>query len=282
MHGRRWFRSAILGSLAALAAGTSAAGEPPRRFEKVFIVILENEDAAAALRQPYMKALAARGAYLDQFHAVARPSQPNYVALVSGAIHGVTSNGRFDLAVPSVANLLEAKGLTWKTYAEGYPGGCFADDRGKYARKHNPFISFNDIRTSPERCARIVPATQLAQDLATGSLANLSLYIPDNDNNGHDTGVAFADRWLQASMEPYFGDLKFMQGMLAVVTFDESSYSGGQRIYAAFLGDSVRPGAVSAERYTLYSLLRTIEDGFGLGNLGQEDARAAPIAGIWR
>ncbi len=74
-----------------------------------------------------------------------------------------------------------------------------------------------------------------------------------------------------------------MKDMLLVVTFDEDDKStSNNHIYTAVYGDSVQPGSVSQNAYTHYSLLRTIEDTLGLGTLGQNDASAAPITGIWR
>jgi len=48
------------------------------------------------------------------------------------------------------------------------------------------------------------------------------------------------------------------------------------------IGDSVLSGSVSKTAYNHYSLLRTIEDEFRLGTLGQNDASAFSIVGVWR
>jgi hypothetical protein len=44
----------------------------------------------------------------------------------------------------------------------------------KYARKHNPLISFNYIRSDAARCARIVGAPQFDVDLNGGVVFNQS------------------------------------------------------------------------------------------------------------
>ena len=48
------------------------------------------------------------------------------------------------------------------------------------------------------------------------------------------------------------------------------------------IGDSVLSGSVSKTAYNHYSLLRTIEDEFRLETLGQNDASAFSIVGVWR
>ena len=73
-----------------------------------------------------------------------------------------------------------------------------------------------------------------------------------------------------------------MKDMLFVVTFDESRPFGGNRIYTVFYGDGVVAGSVSDRPWNHYSLLRTIEEAFGLGTLGLQDQRAEPVRGIWR
>jgi hypothetical protein len=112
--------------------------------------------------------------------------------------------------------------------------------------------------------------------------SGLQLLRPDLNNDGHDTGVAFADHWLAQTFGPWLEDPRFMDGMLFVVTFDEGSSSGPNHIYTVLYGHAVVPGSVSASRYDHYSLLRTIEDAWALGTLGQQDAEASAIMEVWR
>lgn len=252
-------------------------------FKKVFIIVLENTTAAAALQQPYLSALRQRGATLNQFFAVSHPSQPNYIALTSASTQGVSDNHNVDLDVKHIGDLLEAKDKSWRQYAEGYPEQCFTGAlRGRYVRKHAPFISYRNVQSQPTRCANLVNAAQLEQDIAQGKLADYSLYIPDLDNDGHDTNVAFADHWLQQTFESRFNNPRFMRDMLVVITFDEDDYSRDNRVYTVLLGNGVKAGAISEQRYNFYSLLKTIEYTLGLGTLGKEDDSATVINDIWR
>jgi phosphatidylinositol-3-phosphatase len=74
---------------------------------------------------------------------------------------------------------------------------------------------------------------------------------------------------------------------LVIVTFDESGGNADNRIYTLFLGDMVKSAAqqdpaAMGRRYTHYSVLRTIEDNFGLEPLTANDRDAQPITDIWR
>ena len=273
----------LLGAVVLLtvASATDALARAP--FRKVFIVVLENTAYADALAQPFLADLASRGALLANFFGETHPSFPNYVALTTGSTYGLTSNAEVTLDVSHVGNLLEGAGRTWKTYSEGYPGNCFLGaSAGAYVRRHVPFLSFANVQTNPARCQNVVDASTLAADVEGGTLPDYALYVPDLNNDGHDTGVAFADQWLARTFGPRLQDSRFMDGMLFVVTFDESPASAPNHIYTALYGPGVTPGSTSASRHDHYSLLRTIEDTLGLGTLGQRDAAATAITGVWR
>lgn len=250
------------------------------------IVVLENTGYGNAARQPFLASLARKGAVLTNDSAVAHPSQPNYLALVAGSTLGVNSDRNVDLDARQIGDLLEAKGLQWKVYAEGFPGNCFLGERkGDYVRKHTPLLSFKSVQSNPTRCARVVEAGQLTTDVESGALSDFSLYVPNLKNDGHDTSVTFADRWLARTFGPLLGNPRFTKGLLLVVTFDEDDHRllpTSNRIFTVLVGDAVAPGSMSNAPYSHYSILRSIEDAFGVGTLGKQDAVAAPLSGIWR
>ncbi|KAJ3268346.1 hypothetical protein HDU76_011442, partial [Blyttiomyces sp. JEL0837] len=178
-------------------------------------------------------------------------------------------------------DLLESKGLTWKTYQEDYPGHCATGKTyggsGAYARKHNPFISMNNIRTNPTRCAKIVPAANLNSDAATNNLPNYMFYTPNLTNDGHDTDIPTASAWLQNFLSNKLND-KAYANTLFFVTFDESASSSPNQIYGVLLGAGIAgAGQTDDNYYDHYSWLATIEAIFGLGNLGLNDASASTI-----
>src|SRR5438445_7887674 len=98
-------------------------GTPPPfpahvNVKHIVIVILENKNADSAKSQPFMGWLANEGAYLAQYYAITHPSQPNYIAMISGSTQSVTNDQNVVLHAPHIG-----KFVTWKTYAEDYPEG---------------------------------------------------------------------------------------------------------------------------------------------------------------
>jgi hypothetical protein len=270
-------RAALLSAVLVLCAGAQAAPPPVPAFRHVVVIVFENKGPGEVLGNrsaPAFNAFARKGAVLSGYRGVARPSLPNYLALVSGSTHGITTDcTRCVVDGPSLADTLAAKGLTWKTYAEGLPRpGWTGAHAGRYAKKHVPFLYFRNVLARQAWLRNVVPLSRLAPR----RLPDFALVIPDLCHDMHDCPVRVGDAWLRRFLPP----LLEAPETAVFVTFDES-YGRGNRVPALALGPLVRPGSRFAPALTHYGLLRTIEDGLGLPRLGRS-ARAGVLAGIWK
>lgn len=275
-------------ALAALAliCAVPAAAAPPRvpPFEHVIVLVFENKESARVLGHPAAPTFNAYGtkyARMTRYYGVTHPSLPNYLALVSGSTHGITTTcTRCVIDARSLADTLGAAGRTWRTYAEGLPRPGFTGaSSGRYAKKHNPFLYFRSVAASPARRARVVPLNRLGADLSAGTLPDFSLVVPDLCSSMHDCSVSVGDAWLRRIAPP----LLEVENTAVFVLFDEgtSRVRGGGHVPALVLGTAVRPGARFSAVTNHYGVLRTIEEAWGLPLLGRS-ARAAPITGIWQ
>ncbi len=268
--------------LAAITLILSCTVQAGASFNHVMIVVLENANYSSASIQPFLSELAKKGASLDNMSALTHPSQGNYISMIGGDTYGITNDKNIDLDAQHIGDLLEAKGFTWKAYVEGFPGNCFLGaTSGKYARKHVPFLSFKDVSTNPARCKNIVDAKQMDIDIQANNLPNYAIYIPDLNNDGHNTNVSFADSYMAKKFGPLLKDPQFMNQMLFIVTFDESgSKNNDNQIYTAVYGSAVLPGAKSLTAYSHYSILRTVETAWGLDSLNKKDLSTSPISDV--
>ncbi len=252
-------------------------------FNKVLIIVFENTDFGDALKQPYFNSLVKEGALLTNYHALTHPSQGNYIAMIAGSQLGVTGDRSVDLKQRHIGDLLEDVKKDWKVYADDYPGNCFLGSRsGNYVRKHVPFLSFTNVQTNPARCAKIVNSDQFDKDLLNGELPQYSMYVPDLENDGHDTGVAFGDNWLKNRFDSLLHSQKMPEDLLVIITFDESSHNLDNKIYMLMWGAGIKAGSTSDDKYDHYSMLKTIEDNLGLGSLNQNDSSASLIENVWK
>jgi hypothetical protein len=283
-------RRAALGLLSALLVPMTAfAAEKPAvpRFKHVIVVVFENKERSAIAGNPAaatFNALGRRYATLVGYTGVTHPSLPNYLALVSGSTHGIADDCT-DCVVdgPSLADTLAAANRTWKTYAEGLPRvGSTVAFAGRYAKKHDPFVYFRNVLDKPSWLDGVVPFGQLADDVRAGRLPDYSLVVPDLCNDMHDCSVATGDRWLKTKIVPLLSS-HALAGSVVFVVFDEgtSSKGGGGTTAAFAAGPAVRPGVTFTPAANHYSLLRTVEQAWGLPLLGKS-AQARPITGIWR
>jgi phosphatidylinositol-3-phosphatase len=269
---------------AAAPCRTAATARVPC-LRHVVVIVFENRSYGQVIGSAQARTfnrLARSGALLTRYYGVAHPSLPNYLAMVSGSTHGVTT----DCIVCSVrarnlADQLDTAGRSWKVYAEGLPATGFAGPQsGRYVKRHNPFMYFAGISASPARRAHVVALTRLRGDVAAGRLPAFSLVVPDLCHDMHDCPVASGDAWLRRILP-----VLRPAGAAVFIVFDEGAVTdtagGGGHIPALVVGPAVRAGARSSAVLTHYSLLRTIEDTWRLPHLGRSIA-AAPITGIWR
>ncbi len=260
-----WLAACVL---AGAAAGGAAArtGDAVPRVAHVVVVVFENHERTTVLgsgRAPTFDALAARWAQATNYRAVAHPSLPNYLALVSGSTHGVTSdctecpqNGA------TIGTQLTGAGRRWGAYAEGYPNGA------RFAVRHVPFLYF------PNGAAHVHPLSALHPR----SLPAYALVVPDLCHDMHDCSVRTGDTWLRGFLPPILSQ----PSTRVFIVFDEGTtdVGGGGVVPLIVAGTGVRKNAETAQVADHYSLLRTVEDSLGLPPLG-EAARRSPLTGIW-
>jgi acid phosphatase len=251
------------------------AGQVPRPVH-VVMVIFENHDAQAVLgatAAPYLTSLAEAGARLTNSHGVAHPSQPNYIALLSGSTHGIVDDSCPEsVSAPNLATELRSAGKTFVGYSEDLPHrgftGCSADG---YARKHNPWVDFRNIPAAVNQ-----PLSALPHDYA--ALPTVSIIVPNLCHDMHDCSIATGDRWARRHLSGYVRWARTHNSLL-IVTFDEDDGTPANHIPTLIVGPMVRH-AVSAQPVDHYNILRTVEDMYGVAPLGRS-RRARPFTAIW-
>ena len=172
----------------------------------------------------------------------------------------------------------------------------------QYAARHNPFVYFHSITDAPA-CANDVPLTQLPSDLQRyATTPNYVFITPNLCHDGHDSpcadgepgGLASIDAFLQKWVPQILNSPAYQRDGLLLILFDEAEFTGpnadasaccnelpgpnsplpgitgpgGGLVGAVVLSKYVRPGTITTTPYNHYSILRTIEDLFGVNYLG--------------
>ena len=264
----------------------TAAGQ----LQHLVVIVDENKPAQSVIGNPaapYLNRLASTFARASRYSAITHPSLPNYLALASGTTAGITSDcnppgGSCLDAGPNLAQELDRAGRSWKMYAESMPAPCTVANTSLYAVKHNPFLYFPSVTRDASYCrAHDVPYRQLATDLrAADTLPDFSFISPNLCDDMHNCSVAAGDAWLKANVPKILASPAFTrERSLLVITFDEGD-AADNVVPCVFAGSAVRGHTVSSTAFTHYSLLRTIEDAWGLPPLTTNDARASSMASL--
>lgn len=237
----------------------SQSASPTPAPKHIFVIVLENSSYSRALDQPYINSLASQYAVATDYHDVASPSLPNYLAMTSGSTWGIRDDAYHQLPASGLGDQLTNAGITWKAYFEGFTGSCF-NSPYPYALKHNPFAYYGG------QCPmNIVPMEQLAGDL-NGNTPQLSWITPGLCNDGHDCGTGRSDQWLSQTVPQITGSSAFQDGGVLFITWDESSAGDG---HVALLVLSSKVSGQITTPLDHFGLLATVEDLFGVPRLAQ-------------
>jgi acid phosphatase len=242
-----------------LASAGTATPSPTPAPTHVFVIVLENTPSQLALRQPYIASLASQYAVATNYSDLGNPSLPNYLAMTSGSTWGISDDGYHKLPATGLGYQLSNAGVSWKAYMEGFTGDCF-DSAYPYALKHNPFAYYGG-----DCPANVVPITELASDL-NGATPRLSWITPGMCNDGHDCGVARADRWLSQNVPQITSSTAWKQGGVLFIVWDESGADTSQ-VALLVVSSSLRGKLTMPLNH--YSLLATIADRLRVPRLGQ-------------
>lgn len=259
------------------------------------MLVEENHESSRILGSrsaPFLNSLATSGTLLTSYYGSRHPSLPNYLALLGGDTFGIRSDCTgCRVHATNLVDQLEAAGISWRGYFQGLPHPCSnAASSGSYAKKHNPFMYFDDVREDPARCRNVVPFDEFGRDIAAGPLPRFVFIVPDQQHDMHDGSVAKGDRWAREVFGRLTSSPAWREDTRFVLTFDEGdSKSGccaglaaGGRVATFVAGPRVPAGVIDGTAYDHYSLLASIESFFGLDRLGYAAHSSSHVIGALR
>ena len=185
-----------------------------------------------------------------------------------------------------------------------------------YATWRNPLVYFHAVIDSPTCASDDVGLNKLKSDVASAKSAPSFAYVvPDRCHDGNPTpcapgapaGMGAADGWLRKVIPEITASKAYEEGGLLVLTVDAAPASGeyedsssccgqpafpnlpapaggigppgGGQVGALLLSPFIKGGATVQDTYNHFSLLRTVEDLFGLSHLGYAGGReVSPFA----
>ncbi|HEY1655222.1 MAG TPA: alkaline phosphatase family protein [Candidatus Tumulicola sp.] len=185
---------------------------------------------------------------------------------------------------PTIASEADSAGVSWRFYA-GSPDG----DGGLWTA----YQADSAIYNGPDWNADVIsPPSKFLSDVGAGNLAQITWITPTYENSDHagfdaDGGPAWVTSVVNA-----IGESKFWNSTAIFIMWDDpggwfdpvkpvlKDYDGlGFRVPLIVISPYAKRGYVTHVQYETASVLRFMEDNFGLGQLAASDARAHDPAG---
>jgi phosphatidylinositol-3-phosphatase len=292
--------AALAGATGGLAASGALAGTSPARTassggSSIVVIVMENKDdtdVVGSSAAPYENELARRYGLATESFAITHPSLPNYIALTSGSTHGISSDcDSCSVNAPNLGEQLSGAGISWRGYFQDVPGPCYTGtSAGDYAKRHNPFIYYDDIASNRSLCSHLVGFGPLDAALRSGHLPTFTWITPNLCNDTHDCGVGTGDAFLARTVPKLLHALG-PHGFL-VITWDEglsSDVNGccgvarGGHIATIVAGPDVIGGGRDKAPIDHYGVLATIERALGLPLLaGAQNSANGSLAPLFK
>ncbi|HET7303447.1 MAG TPA: alkaline phosphatase family protein [Segeticoccus sp.] len=165
-------------------------------LDRIFVIMLENHSQSSVIgdpNAPFMTHLAHRYAMADHYYGVTHPSMPNYIATLAGDNFGIQDDEDENVVNLDRRNLvdqLERQHVSWGAYMDSLPPDKLAshwpsDDVALYAKKHNPFVLFDDVKNDPERMSHVKDYSALATDLNSHHAPRFVWITPNQCHDMH-------------------------------------------------------------------------------------------------
>ena len=253
-------RLTSLVAIACLAFGTSPTSIKAQssfpQYDHVFLLVMESEGFKAIIGNPdapILNALANDYGLATNYSGVGDPSEPNYVGMLGGDTFGLSTDDPYWFPGQTVnaSNLmtqLEAAGKTWRGYFQnmpypGYRGYCYPDKCNgipdadtQYVAKHNGIVNFANMQ-NPTEFGKMFPFSQLAADLAAGTVSNFSYIVPDECDDMHGAPPWCVDSGTTSSVQQSFliarGD-GFVGSVVNAITSSSLWQAGNNAIVIVF------------------------------------------------
>lgn len=263
----------------------------------VYALIRKNQDGRLGMGYyddrdlPYYWNLADEYVLFDRFFSsYAGPSFPNHVYWVAGQGPDPVNDNQD--ALITIFDRLQEAGIDWKFYVQNYEPGLNYRTVAEYPSDRAaqvvwvPLLSFDRFLDDPELNSHIVDLDQYYVDLEQGTLPAVA-YIAPSGPSEHPPGSLMAgQRFVRSLIQSLMRSTAWDTSAL-MVTYDDwggwydhvvppqiDADGYGFRVPTYLVGGYAKQGHVNSTTLDYTSILRFIEDNWGLESIATRDAQA--------
>ena len=181
----------------------------------------------------------------------------------------------------TMADTLDASGVSWKYYAPNVITGWGGAE-------WSAFDAISNVRNGPDWQKNVIsPETTILTDIPTGKLPSVTWIVPAVPDSDHGASKSMlGPSWVSAIVNT-IGKSQYWDSTAIVVLWDDwggwydnvpppqLDYVGlGIRVPCIIISPYAKAGYVSHTQYEFGSVLKFVEQTFGLSSLGHTDDRA--------
>ncbi len=213
------------------------------------------------------------------FTFVTLPSNPS-----EGALQDTTTKGPFPcFDYQTLGDLMDAKGVTWAFYAPAYNLGAY---------QWSAYDAIRHIRYGPDWTNNVLsPETTILSDIQNNNLRQVSYVVPDFANSDHAiAGSNTGPAWVSSIIDAV-GNSPYWSSTAVIVTWDDwggwfdhvvppqlDAMGLGFRVPILIVSPYVKGHYVSHVQHEFGSIVKFIEETYGLPSLGQTDVRSDDLS----
>ncbi|HLY02782.1 MAG TPA: alkaline phosphatase family protein [Candidatus Cybelea sp.] len=210
-------------------------------------------------------------------------------------------NGRYDAHGPfpcfteyeTIAALLDARNVSYRYYVDG-----FKENKPHFdfsGAVWNGFDAIKGFRYSPDWKTHIsIPNTNIFADAEAATLPAVSWVVPNLHDSDHAASGCNGGPWWVTKVVNALGTSRYWKSVAIVLLWDDwggwydnvpppqvNYTSLGARVPMIVISPYAKPHFISHTQYDFGSILKLIEQNFGLGSLGTTDASANSMADVF-
>ena len=190
----------------------------------------------------------------------------------------------------TMADVLDAKSVSWKYYVNSLNGS----NPDPSAFTWNGFDAIKHVRYGHDWKNVTSPNTKIFGDIAHGTLPSVSWLIPQLGDSDHPASGCNGGPWWVTKVVNAIGASPYWKNTAIVILWDDwggwydnvpprhlNYTSLGFRVPMIVISPYAKPGYVSHKEYQFGSVLKLMEQTFGLGSLGTTDATSQSMTDVF-
>ena len=288
------FLTLVILALASAGCGGGPTAKPAHQVvpgralaAHIFLVVEENQSYSTVYhnKMPWLSALGDKYGIATNYYSDESGSLLDYLWLSSGSgelAFGCSGNDCTEaITDDNVFRQVIKAGKSWKVYADSLPNAGFMGAKaGNYVKRHNPAVWYSDVVNDSSQQQNVVPFTQFAADLASDTLPDFALIVPDLQHDAHNGTPQMADQWLQHNIGPLVSSKHFRPGGTSVmfITFDNGDHDAQGKVLTVVVGAKVIPGIKVGAHFRHENTLRTIMEQLQITDYPGASADVGPMS----